>query len=63
MKERRTLTLRAEYLSALTTDELRDVNGGATPLCVSEMLAACRTLDWVITLCGYLTEYCSIDVC
>ncbi len=60
---KRTLTLKSEHLSELTSAELSGVVGGATQLCPSEMLANCRTFDWIISFCGCLTNYCSIDVC
>lgn len=60
----RTLRLRTERLADLTTDELSGVNGGipATPLCVTTA-ALCRLSDVALSLCGCLTQYCSINVC
>ncbi len=57
---KRTLTLKKEHLAELTSDELRAVNGAeiqATPLCLT------KVSDLFISVCGCLTNYCSIDVC
>lgn len=54
---KRTLILKKERLVALDDDELREVAGGATPLCVGNLS------DPFITLCGCLTNICSINAC
>ncbi|HEX8001429.1 MAG TPA: hypothetical protein VF519_01900 [Mycobacteriales bacterium] len=61
----RSLVLRKETLSTLTSDELAGVNGAdvqATPLCVTGA-ALCRLSDQAISLCGCLTSYCSVNSC
>ena len=64
MPIRRTLTLRAERLTELGTAELADVVGGAaTKLCLSEMVDNCYSSDYIQTLCGCLTQYCSVNAC
>ena len=65
MPDRRTLVLRTERLTELGTAELADVVGGqaATKLCLSEMVDNCYSSDYVATLCGCLTQYCSVNAC
>lgn len=60
---RRTLTLRTERLAELTPDDLAVVVGAEAsgPQCATN--AACAASRMVISLCGCLTGYCSIDVC
>lgn len=60
----RSLVLRREALTALTSDELHAVAGAelATMPCVTGP-DTCAVSRRVISLCGCLTEYCSIDVC
>jgi hypothetical protein len=73
VKERRRLSLAAERLTELTTDDLRDVDGGAywsAPNCVttatacriSEMLRYTLCLCVTGSHCDY-TSFCSADVC
>ena len=62
---KRTLTLRTERLTDLTAADLAAVAGGEVSglLCkYSDRLANCPS-DMVMSLCGCLTSYCSIDVC
>ena len=61
--ERRTLVLRGERLSELTTDELRAVAGGEVSKLACVTIPADFVSDFVMSLCGCLTNYCSIDVC
>ena len=61
MAVRRTLTLRRELLTELTPDELGAVPGAGTgKVCVT---GPCDVSVIVGSLCGCLTNYCSIDVC
>lgn len=51
----RKLTLKAEHLAELGTDDLRSVAGAVSgTTCISNQ---------IISLCGCFTDYCSIDVC
>jgi len=51
----RTLSLKSERLAALGTEELQNVVGAVSgTTCLSNQ---------IISLCGCLTDYCSIDVC
>ena len=60
----RKLALKKEHLAELSSDDLKDVVGGASGLpCASEKLAACQISREIISACGCLTNYCSIDVC
>jgi len=61
---KKTLTLRAERLAELTSDELRGVAGGDVSklACVSAPVN-CQISDQIMSLCGCFTGYCSIDVC
>lgn len=64
MNERRTLTLRTERLTDLTPHELRVVNGAAPDRETSYVSGRlCYLSDAVLSLCGCLSEYCSIEVC
>lgn len=66
MDTRRTLTLKSERLTELSSAELAGVAGGTSErACVvsEHNLTTCRISDQVISLCGCLTGYCSIDVC
>lgn len=64
MPVRRTLALRTERLSELGTAELAEVVGGAaTKLCLSELVDNCYSSDYVATICGCLTGYCSVNAC
>lgn len=58
---KRTLRLRTERLSELSENDLRAVEGGIAKTldCVNPP----RPSNYVISLCGCLTSYCSIDVC
>lgn len=61
----RKLTLKTERLAELGADDLRDVVGAdaSAAACATKVAAACKLSDQVISLCGCLTGYCSIDVC
>ncbi len=63
----RTLSLKTERLAELTPAELTAVAGGEISglVCkLSDAVAACQQpSDWIMSLCGCLTNYCSIDVC
>lgn len=61
----RTLTLKAERLTDLTSAELAVVAGGdASQLqCVSQMFALCDDPSRLNTLCHCFTGMCSIDIC
>lgn len=64
MPSRRTLVLKSERLAELGHGELGAVVGAAaTQLCLSELVNHCYSTDYIQTLCGCLTSYCSIDVC
>ena len=65
MTERRRLVLRAERLTDLTNDDLRDVAGGVSRLaCVATVpVVNCAITDLGVTLCGCLTDLCTLDVC
>lgn len=60
---RRTLVLRGERLSELTTEELQAVAGGEVSKLACISVHVNCVSDMVISLCGCLTNYCSIDVC
>jgi hypothetical protein len=57
----RRLALRKETLAELTGDQLRGVAAASGASCV--VVCTAQISDWVISLCGCLTDYCSIDVC
>ena len=60
---KRSLVLRREALSPLTAVELHAVNGAeATMPCVTGP-NTCAVSRQFISLCGCLTDYCSVDVC
>lgn len=61
---KRTLRLKSETLADLSSAELRAVQGGewSTPNCLSDKFN-CRVSDMIMSLCGCLTSYCSIEVC
>jgi hypothetical protein len=61
----RKLRLSTERLTELTPDELRGVAGGdplSNRVCATGA-NTCGVSDWFISMCGCLTNYCSIDVC
>lgn len=60
----RSLVLRREALTALTSGELTAVAGAelATLPCVTGP-DTCAVSRQFISLCGCLTDYCSIDIC
>lgn len=58
MKRERWLTLRAERLAELTSDELRGVAGGdVTEGCLTR-IRECQPSNYAASLCGCLTDYC-----
>lgn len=61
---KRALTLRKEHLAELTSADLRDVAGAerATMPCVTGP-DTCAVSRAFLSLCGCLSDYCSIDVC
>ena len=61
---KRALTLRKEHLAELTTAELRAVAGAerGTMPCVTGP-DTCAVSRAAISLCGCLSDWCSIDVC
>ncbi len=62
---KRTLALKAEHLTELSSDDLVGVAGGDASgvTCVTRVAAVCQPSDYFISLCGCFTHYCSIDVC
>lgn len=63
---KRTLSLKAERLTDLTADELTAAVAGAeiSGLACKLSVAGCQPVSQVVmSACGCLTSYCSIDVC
>ncbi len=64
---KRTLSLKAERLTDLSATDLTAVAGAeATGLpCKLTVTGGyvCQPSDYVMSLCGCMTSYCSIDVC